>query len=331
LSTAQVRLILCPRLRRGSSIVFKSNMQNVKISAPHPSHPGADRNSGFTLIELLVVIAIIAILAAMLLPALGAARLKAQRTQCMNNQHQLELAWIMYPDDNEGKLVPNPASSWATFATTPSWCGMGNTMDPGAMPANVITNGADLVADNEGLLGTYLARNFRVFKCPGDRAASPMGPTARSYSMNSMMNGFSSTPRYLNGNLLDRNGNVVNSQGPRGSSSAYRLYQKYNSILNPRPSSAWVLIDENNGTINDGFFWLDMSASYQWEDVPASYHGASGCLSFADGHAEIRVWTDPWVRNHIVPFGSASRLPFPHPATGGDLGWMQARTTSLQP
>jgi prepilin-type N-terminal cleavage/methylation domain-containing protein len=304
-------------------------MQNVKISAPHPRHPNADRNRnrGFTLIELLVVIAIIAILAAMLLPALAAARLKAQRTQCMNNQHQLELACIMYPDDNQGKLVPNPSTSWGIFATTPGWCGAGDTMDPSAMPATIITNKAALVADNQGLLGIYLAREYRVFKCPGDRAASPMGPTARSYSMNSMMNGFSSTPKNLNGNLLDRNGNIVNSQGPRGSSDAYRLFQKYGSILNPRPSMAWVLIDESSGTINDGFFFLDMSPTYVWEDVPASYHGASGCLSFADGHAEIRVWQDAWVRDHILPYGT--RLSFPHPATGGDLGWLQARTTSL--
>jgi prepilin-type N-terminal cleavage/methylation domain-containing protein len=302
-------------------------MQNVKIFAPHPFHADADRNRGFTLIELLVVIAIIAILAAMLLPALGAAKRKAQRAQCMNNQHQLELAWIMYPDDNQGKLVPNASTSWGTFATTPSWCGMGDTMDPAAMPPNIITNGAALVADNQGLLGVYLARDFRVFKCPGDRTVSPLGPTARSYSMNSMMNGLSSTPKYLNNNLLDRNGNIVNSQGPRGSSSAYRLFQNYGSILNPRPSMAWVLIDESSGTINDGFFFLDMSSTYVWQDVPASYHGASGCLSFADGHAEIRVWQDPWVRDHILNYGI--RLPEPHPATGGDLAWLQARTTSL--
>jgi prepilin-type N-terminal cleavage/methylation domain-containing protein len=303
-------------------------MQNVKISAPHQYHPDAERNRGFTLIELLVVIAIIAILAAMLLPALAAAKVKAQRTQCMNNQHQLELAWIMYPDDNNGQLVPNASTGWGTFATTPSWCGMGDSMDPSTMPATIITNKAALVADNQGLLGVYLARDYRVFKCPGDRAVSPMGPTARSYSMNSMMNGLSSTPQYLNNNLLDRNGNIVNSQGPRGGSGAYRLFQKYATILNPRPSMAWVLIDENSGTINDGFFWVKMG-DIVWEDVPASYHGASGCLSFADGHAEIRVWLDPWVRDHNVAFGAANRLPYGTTRTGGDLAWLQARTSSL--
>jgi prepilin-type N-terminal cleavage/methylation domain-containing protein len=307
-------------------------MQSVRKSRPHRSDTGAAwQDGGFTLIELLVVIAIIAILAALLLPALARAKLQAQRAQCMNNQHQLEIAWIMYPDDNHGKLVPNYADSFLpAFNISPNWDGIANQMDWSTAPIN--TNGPALVANGQGLLGGYLSRQYRVFKCPGDTVAGPIGPRVRSYSMNSMMNGFANQLTLLNGNIRDVNGNITTGSSPRGVSGSYRLFDRYSAIINPRPSSAWVLIDEHADSINDGFFWVNMSPSYIWQDVPASYHGESGCLSFADGHAEIHVWTDPYVRDQPVlegkylnngPGGGV-------PATGGDLAWLQSHTTSLQ-
>ncbi len=300
-------------------------MESAKIPRPHRFDPVPTwKAGGFTLIELLVVIAIIAILAAMLLPALAKAKLTAQRTLCMSNQHQLGLAWIMYPDDHDGQLVPNVSDSSGNpfnWNTTPSWDGLANQMDWTTAPVN--TNGPALVATNQGLLGTYLSGNFRVFKCPGDTIAGPNGSRVRSYSMNSMMNGFNSQSQYLNGVLRNPDGSI-NTSGARV--SPYRLYIKYSSITAPQPSKAWVLIDEHGDSINDGFFWVNMSLN-QWEDVPASYHGESGCLSFADGHAEIRMWTDPYVRDKPVVLGVGVSYPGPT-AVGGDLAWLQARTTS---
>ncbi len=305
-------------------------MRTFKVSKLRLTPGAAWITRGFTLIELLVVIAIIAILAAMLLPTLAKAKLSAQRASCINNQHQLTLAWMMYPDDNHGQLVPNYSISVPEF-NTPGWDGKANNMWWGTVPMN--TTGWLLVTNGDGLFGGYLSRQSRVFQCPGDRTAERNGSIrVRSISMNGMMNGYDSS-QYLNG--------VIRNQGtgPRGgTTSGYRLYDTYSSIINPRPSMAWVFIDEHGNSINDGFFCVELlgnlpngSGGYAgigWYDLPASYHGASGVLSFADGHAEVHVWTDPWVRDHpVTPYGPGSGF---HTGNGyPDLAWLQARTTAL--
>jgi prepilin-type N-terminal cleavage/methylation domain-containing protein len=272
------------------------------------SNQGSGR-SGFTLIELLVVIAIIAILAALLLPALANAKLKAQRITCLNNQKQLTYAWLMYADDNVGKLTPNASTSmpnadswvngimkWDTMPMSPPW------------PDNY-----DTTKLSGSLLGPYCSRATGIYKCPGDKVPGSKGPRVRSISMNGQMGGLSTQP------------NVLNQYGPGAN---YQIYVRQTDILRPNPTMAWVFIDEHADSINDGFFRFALNQTAVWDDVPASYHGASGALSFADGHAEIRKWTDANVRNRPVTCVDISSQVPAQP--NRDLLWMEERTSSLQ-
>jgi hypothetical protein len=108
----------------------------------------------------------------------------------------------------------------------------------------------------------------------------------------------------------------------------YQLYLNQNQIITPGPSSTWVFIDEHADSINDGFFRVDMSQTANWADLPASYHGASGALSFADGHAEIKRWTDSAIVDR--PVTKQTYNPFSATASpNSDLVWLQGATTTL--
>src|ERR1035438_8292279 len=100
--------------------------------------------------------------------------------------------------------------------------------------------------------------------------------------MNGQMGGLSTQPNVLN---------------QYGAGANYQLYMKQTDIVRPNPTMAWVFIDEHADSINDGFFRIVMNQTAQWEDAPASYHGSSGALSFADGHAEIKKWTDANIKD----------------------------------
>ena len=261
--------------------------------------------SGFTLIELLVVIAIIAILAAMLLPALSKAKQKAQRTICLSNQRQLQLAWTMYSDDNSGSLPPN----YNKTDNLTGWIGGILNWDTILTPNNDNYATTNLSAS---LLGPYCSRATGVYKCPGDTHDAAKGPRVLIFSMNAFMGGNVNTHDKVSGPLF------VN----------YFCFQKITAINNPNPSSAWVFTDEHADSINDGFFIVTMDG--QWSDWPASYHGGTGAFSFADGHAESKTWRDGNIANKQVSGSNSAHIALPSDASTGDLDWVQQHTTALR-
>ena len=241
-----------------------------------PCEPISRRNGafrsgrgGFTLIELLVVIAIIAVLAALLLPALARAKMQAWRSQSVNNIRQLQLGATMFPNDNDGILLPNapfnppsPGSkAWIDVSTMAYIEGLGNLM-----------GNTNIALYTAGLLAPYLGNQVGVYKSPADTMPSANGDRIRSYSMNGQMGCFYTLA------LIDY-------------SAPARRYVKESDIRNPAPSDAFVFCEENPYTINDGYLEIFSQPSAPgFPDVPAAYLGGSCAFSFADGHAEPHKW-----------------------------------------
>ncbi len=226
---------------------------------------------GFTLIELLVVIAIIAILAAMLLPALSKAKSQALGSQCISNLKQCQLAAAEYKNDNNGYLVPNsPYDGYAgAGVATNSWIdsATGDEAYPSALPGNT-----NIAIYKSGLLAPYVAGQIGVYKCPADIVPSANGQRLRTYSMNGQM------------------GAVYMAKANFNDDAPALLYSKDSDITHPSPSDAFVFCEENAYSINDGYLEIN-SHTGEFPDVPAAaYHINALSLSFADGHAQIHKW-----------------------------------------
>jgi prepilin-type N-terminal cleavage/methylation domain-containing protein/prepilin-type processing-associated H-X9-DG protein len=276
------------------------------------------RAIGFTLVELLVVMAIIAILAAMLLPSLGKAKLKAQGVQCMNNGRQLALGWLTYAHDNADRIVY--ASDDGTGTRNPqnqfAWTLQHLDYDPNN-PGNWDIN-VDLV---KGPLWPYY-RNAAIYKCPADHSVIIVNgvnkPRIRTISMNWYLGGF------------------AGQEGGVPEATRYKLFFKATALSSPNgpgPTKTFLFLDEREDVVNWGGFSTDMAgyspaspARYAfYEDLPGMYHNRACGFSFCDGHSEIKRWLDDRtmpplkVGQSVIQTWSAPR--------DLDVAWLQDHTT----
>jgi prepilin-type N-terminal cleavage/methylation domain-containing protein/prepilin-type processing-associated H-X9-DG protein len=267
--------------------------ESVAAFRPNP------RQRAFTLIELLVVIAIIAILAAMLLPALSKAKTKAQGIMCLNHTKQLTLAWLTYAHDNSDRCVYNKGTAGTDLK---NW--VGNVMSWGNDPQNT-----NLTLITEANLGTYTSRSLGIFKCPADNIPSQAGTRTRSLSMNAFV------------------GNIGNGGSINGS---YRQYLKLSDFS--RPTDIYVFLDEHPDSINDGWFVFcsaaDPAERAQWSDLPASYHNGAGGFSFADGHSQIKKWQSASTKRPVKK--TSSDFPIPVGGDTRDIAWVADHTTVIK-
>jgi len=275
----------------------------MKTTRPFTSKKTGE--DGFTLTDLLVVIVTVAILGVLLLPALAGTKPNSQAFQCLENLRQLTLGWQMYAEDNNGKLPSNGQTS--TQCADPActdylpggryaqWC-------PGVVDF-YDAHAADFI--KAGLIYPYV-KNVILYRCPADmKVFMRMGatqPQARGYSMNCCLAPLPPLAKW---------------NGP-----SVRVFYKDTDFVQPGPAMTFVFIDENEVSIYDTLFCNGPADPNSWQHIPAVRHAGAGGLSFADGHSEMKRWTDKGL------FTTGGHVADPNPSA--DWAWLSQRTTVLK-
>lgn len=237
---------------------------------------------GFTLIELLVVIAIIAILAALLLPALTRAKERSWTVGCLSNLKQLAYCWAMYSNDHNDYLPPNNSVYDISTGKPIPGIDLSQTWCPGNARADTNTDNI-----KRGYLFTYNTA-VGIYRCPADRA--PVYaldgqvlniPRSRSYNMSQSING-------------------ISGQGYDMPMWWIPSYQRAAQIKNP--AGIFVFSDVHEDEILDALFGVPLPGTFHdgvWFDLPANRHSQGNCLAFADGHVERWKWVAPKKFNYL--------------------------------
>lgn len=270
--------------------------------------------SAFTLLELLVVISVISLLAALLLPTLAKAREKGASTFCLNNQKQLQLAWVLYAEDNNEVLAHNLGGGEIKRLLTNNACGnWANSL----MSWELEAENTNALLNTEAELGRYVGKHPQVFRCPSDRALSQIQRAA----------GWRERSRSISMNAMIGDAGEFTTSGQNTNNPSYHQFLKLSEFT--RTSDIFVFIEEHPDSINDGYF-INNTDYPEWHDLPASYHNGSANLAFADGHVENHRWVCQSTKKPARPEGAS--VPFDIEENDrADFYWLAKRTSTYEP
>lgn len=239
------------------------------------------KTRAFTLIELLVVIAIIALLMAIIMPALNLAKKKAATTACLSNTKNLSLGWYMYMQDNDGRIMSCEDNATEPGGKFIGWCGIprdegGNRMSI-SQTEPPVTDEDEIRGITEGVLLPYV-KNPKVYHCPADNIRKSIYDGTRVFVTYSI-------PQCLY--------YVTN---PSDSRYNYQI-RRFDEISSPSTRYVFVESAETRNWNSSHHFVLGAPEYTQlsrwgWWGPMAVNHGDSSVLGFCDGHSEVRKWRD---------------------------------------